>query len=253
MSYPPPLRQTSGFQTQVKGSLFGSFPHPLRTFDAYHEYFNDFDTYAAADWTITTSSGTNALSATNGGAIVLTTAASDSDVQAMWLSHSTFALTPGYDAWFGIRFQYSNALQALGFGLCPSASAGAPTSGVYFTKAASGTSLTLNVEIASTNTTLAIPGTIAAATWYTVGFRYTGSASTPSIQVFTTVENTTPNAGASVFKPVGGFAVIAQATLTNIPTAVLSPGMWIKNKSTDATARTLTVDGIGCSASFQRN
>lgn len=246
MSGTLPLRvscQPGGWATQLSDTLFGDLAVQMPA-GPIPSYFNDFFTYAAGDWTVTTSTGSSALVAAQGGTIVLTTAASNSDIQANWLNPAPFVITAGYPAWFGIRFAISSLTPACGFGLCPTNSAAAPINGIYLTKAAAASALVLNVEKASTNTTLTIPGTLVAATTYTVGWYYNGDPQNGAIKVFSTVNNTQPNIGAQVPPAVGGFAVSSQTTLTNLPIVGLAPGFWIKNGASDAAAHTLTIDWV---------
>ena len=73
---------TSGVTNVGADSTLGKFKAPAP--HKYHTYFNDFDTYLASDWTITTTedgtgSATEALADGDGGLLLVTNAAGDND------------------------------------------------------------------------------------------------------------------------------------------------------------------------------
>jgi hypothetical protein len=109
----------------------------------WHEYFNDFDHYVAANWTVTTvGTGTVALTNLDGGALLITNSAADNDSVQLQKVGESFALTAGKRAIFKARFKVSDATQSdLIMGLCVTdttlmgAVAGAGvTDGVFFSK-----------------------------------------------------------------------------------------------------------------------
>ena len=232
----PPTRHESGDSTSAKGYLFGDYT--FRTPMRLNEFFTDFNTYEAGDWTvITSSSGTNALADYNGGALTVTADTGASDVQGLQLVKKSFAFTSGSQVWFAINLSITDALnpQFLA-GLSNDFSALAPTDGVYFSKAAASRQLNLVIRASSTSTTLAV-GTFANATAYTLGFYYDGKP-TPTLAVFSTIGMTAPTAFSQPYFSGGNQEVISASsetgatnTLVNLPTptTLLTAGMALKS------------------------
>lgn len=105
-----PTRFPGGL-TNVKDGAFQNLtlPYPL----VAHTYFNDFDTYAAGDWTITTTgSGTVALTDGDGGLLLITNSAADNDAVFLDKKGSSFLMETNKQAWFGARFKVSDATQS---------------------------------------------------------------------------------------------------------------------------------------------
>jgi hypothetical protein len=243
----PPVRYTSGVSTSAVGYAFGNytFPTPMRL----NEYFNDFNTYAAGDWTVTAvGGGSSALADYNGGALVVTTGASTNDIQGNELVHKTFAFTTGSQVWFSIKVKLTNATNnAFMAGLSNTFAALAPTDGVYFSKAAASTTLNLVIRAASTSTTIAV-GTMADATEYTFSYYFDGKP-TPSLAIFSTI----PYAGSPTAFSVpyfnGGNQEVASAsseagatnTLVNLPTTttLLTAGFALKAGTTAVQVATI--------------
>ncbi len=173
----PATRETSGVSTSAPNYVFNNYPKP--TPPRIYEYFNDFSTYAAGDWTVTAvGGGTSALSDANGGKLVATTGASTNDIQGNQLTKKTFAFTTGSQVWYSINIALTNATNAAFMaGLADSFVGLAPTDGVYFSKLAASTTLTAVIRAASTSTTVTLNSsarTMANATAYTLSFWYDG-------------------------------------------------------------------------------
>jgi hypothetical protein len=248
-----PTHSPNGLSTQQSKTLFGNLPVPFKM--AQTCYFeNDFvkgTDYTAADWTTTTTSGSNALTAGNGGWVLLTSAASTNDIQHMAATPAPFLLTQGYPFWFGMRFKSADIVDpAFIMGLEVVGGTFTPTAGVYLTKAAAGTSLNLVMRNASTSTTTVVPGTLANGTFYTAGFYYNGN-SNGEITGFCTAGNQEPNLASKAYASVGGYAVGRSADMTNFPTVALTPAFGVKADTT--VARTLTVDWIIAAVASSRN
>ena len=87
-----PSRFTNGITTVPKSSPLGMYGLPDPT--EWHTYFNDFDTYVAAQWTVTAvGTGTAALTNLDGGALLLTNSAADNDSIQLQKVGESFALT----------------------------------------------------------------------------------------------------------------------------------------------------------------
>jgi len=118
-------------------------PNPTR----YHSYLNDFDTYAAGDWTVTkVGTGTVALGAVNNGALVLTNTTGTSDSIAMQLVNASFKLVTGYRCWGKFLGQVSSLLPNLLLGLANTSTTpiAGLTDGIWLSAAAGAT--TMNIQ-----------------------------------------------------------------------------------------------------------
>ncbi len=60
-----PTRYPKGVATSAPGFLFADLG--MQTPAQFYNYFNDFSTYAAGDWTVTAATGTSALTDAVGG------------------------------------------------------------------------------------------------------------------------------------------------------------------------------------------
>lgn len=105
----------------------------------YHTYFNDFDTYTAGDWVVTEtdSAATQALTAGDGGLLLVTNTAADNDLVALQKTPAAFSFTAGKKAFFSARFKVSNATQCdfvMGLQVVDTTPLDV-TDGVYFLKA----------------------------------------------------------------------------------------------------------------------
>ena len=244
----PPVRFPAGTSNSAPNYVFGNYPKS--TPPRLNEYFNDFNTYAAGDWTVTaTGGGTTALTTGNGGNLLLSTAGANNDVQGNELTQPTFAFTTGSQVWFSINVAIGGSVTTSAFmaGLSNTFATLAPTDGVYFSKPTGAATLNAIIRASSTSTTIAL-GTMVAATAYTLSFYYDGRA-TPTLYFYTTIGMSAPTAYSAPYFS-GGNQVIASASsdpaatnaLTNLPTAALTAGLAIK--ATTAAVRTATVDYI---------
>jgi len=143
-----------------------------------HTYFNDFDTYAAAEWTVTeTQAGaTQALTNVDGGVLLLTNSAADNDLNALQKVGESFKFESGKKLFFKARFSVSDATQSdfvMGLQITD-ATPLAVTDGVYFIKNDGDTNLDFVVVKDSTASTASAITTVSNATYITVGFYYNG-------------------------------------------------------------------------------
>jgi len=179
-----PTRFPNGVTNSSKTSLMGEalVLNPAAT----HMYWNDWDTYASGDWTITTveagaGSATEALTDLDDGAILITNAAGDNDYDLFEKVGESFELSDGKPMWYAVKFQTSDATQSdLLFGIIES-SVTSPvitdpglTDGIFFNKVDASTSINFNVRKDSTSSAYAAVGTLANATYMTLGFYYNG-------------------------------------------------------------------------------
>lgn len=241
MSFSKPVRYPKGVSNQPSYSPLGDFPIPSPL--AAHVLVDDFDNYTAAQWTVTTTTGSTALTAGNGGLVIQSTAATLNDIQANVKTPAAFAPVAGQGVWFMWRGQLANASDCtMQVGLQTGGTFLAPTDGIFFTKAAAATSVSLVVRAAGTSTTVAIPTfAFANATNAMLAYYYDGrqivawAANSPSTGV--PVTNPGTSNSLSVYT-----ATIGTQTLTNLPTAALSPAFGLSAGS--AAVRTMTTDYI---------
>ena len=249
----PPSRLQAGVSTSAPTFLFGNCPHPTNA--RTNLYFNDFNTYAAGDWTVTTGgTGTSALIDANGGQIAITTDAASADIQANQLVKKTFAFTANSQFWFGINFKLSHATNsAFMAGVSNTFAALGPTDGVYISKVAGSAVTNLIVRAGSSTSATLLLGTLVADTFYSMGFYYNGSA-TPTLYTYSTIpylNGTAPGGatGNTAFGPnyfsggsqqgaAAGPGSQAQTALT-LPTANLTAGWAIKANTTVAQVATI--------------
>ncbi len=263
---PSPLdvsRFPGGVSTVIPQSLFGQLPIPS-PFTVY-EYHNDFSTYAAGDWTVTsTNSGTSALTDGEGGVLLLTTGSSSTNYQANQLTNLSYYFTTGYRHWFEISFKLSDTAHTLFTAGWVDTLAGAtkntPGSGVYFTKTDASTTLSLVLNNAGTTTSYTV-GTIAASTFYTVGWYYNAAAS-PTMYVYSSIGLTLPNLWEGQVQSVpGGVRVAAigansgagnTTLLTNLPAATVGHTMGFGITTGTNSAHTLQVDHVLSASAVNR-
>lgn len=176
-----PTRFTSGVSTAASSSALAMFGMPDPT--KWHVYFNDFDTYTAAEWTITTTeagagSATEALTDIAGGALLVTNDAADNDADFFQKVGESFRFVAGKKTFFKTRFKTSDATQTdLIFGLVITDTTPlANSDGVYFLKADDAATVVLAVNKNSTATTSSALATLADDTFVTLAFYYDGKS-----------------------------------------------------------------------------
>lgn len=182
---PTPMKLPAGVSTAAKRTALVDFPRPDPT--RVYTYFNDFDTYASADWTQTIiGTGTSALVADEpGGAVALTNSAADNDGMQNQLTTETFTVASGKKLWFKARFKISDATQSdFVIGLCVldttllgSVDGDGFTDGIYFSKEDGDTQLDFGCQKDTSTgqsraTNIATVGT----SYMTVGFVYDGKS-----------------------------------------------------------------------------
>lgn len=176
---PAPTRYPSGVSTARPGANTGNYGLPDPS--GWHTYFNDFDTYVAADWTVTeTGDGTQALTDADGGVLLLTDAAADDNSIFMQKVGESFLMEAGKPAVFKARFKVSDATQSdlvIGLQITDTSPLDA-TDGIYFTKADGSASLSAVCrKNATTGSTSLTAATLADDTYVVVGWYYDGKSS----------------------------------------------------------------------------
>lgn len=178
------------FPNGVSNIAEGMILSDLKMLDptVYHSFFEDFDTYALTDgtnaqWTETLNSGTIAMSATNGGALVVTCANTDEAITQTQRTRATFTMAVGKKFFFKARAKVSSNVLTDFFIGCASidttlisASAIDVTDAIGFFKGATDTSFTVYCRKDATtgSTSVASVGAISSDTFFTVGLYYNG-------------------------------------------------------------------------------
>lgn len=217
----------NGVGTVADNSPWANFKAPLPT--QYHTYFEDFDTYTAGDWTITTTeagagSATQALTDGDGGLLLITNDNADDDRVFFQKKGESFLFELGKKLFFEARFKTSDATQSdIVFGLQITDTTPLDvTDGTFFLKADDAATVTLQVEKNNTATTSAALATLANNTFIRLGFYYDGVD--------------------AVYAIVDGSAVAKLATTNLCDDEELAVSFGIQNGA--AAAKTLTVDYI---------
>lgn len=160
--------------------LFSDMVQPDPTL--FHEYFNDFDTYTAGDWTVTETdaAATQALTAGDGGLLLITNTAADNDLVALQKNPAAFTFTAGKKTFFRCRFKVSDATQSdLVFGLqVVDATPLDVTDGIYFVKAdgVATVNFICRKDASTGSTTASAVATMANDTFIELGFYYDGQS-----------------------------------------------------------------------------
>lgn len=176
-----PSRFPGGLTNRAANHAQGMLGIPDPT--AWHTYMNDFDTFTAADWTITTTedgagSATEALTNADGGVLLITNDDADNDADFFQKVGESFKFAAGKRLLFSARFQVSDATQSdfvMGLQITDTTPL-AVSDGVYFQKDDGDASLDFHVTKDSTSTDATAVATVADATYLTVGFYYDGKS-----------------------------------------------------------------------------
>lgn len=208
-------------------NLFADMVQPDPTL--FHEYFNDFDTYVAGDWVVTeTDAGaTQALTAGDGGLLLITNTAADNDLVALQKTPAAFSFTAGKKTFFRCRFKVSDATQSdLVFGLqVVDTTPLDATDGVYFLKADGSAAISVvcrkNASAGSTSTSSI--ATLADDTFIELGFYYDG-------------------AGKVAYEVSGSVVGSLDASSAYLPDTICTVSFALQNG--EAVAKTMTVDYV---------
>lgn len=222
-----PTRFPAGITNANLGETLGMLACPDPT--KLHTFFNDFDTYAAGDWTVTEigAGGTQALTAGDGGLLAITTDALDNDAVQLQTVTAGFLMETGKQAFFKIRFKIAKAVESdFLVGLAGlDTTVFDVTDGIFFQKDDGDANIDIYVKKDSTtgqNVATAI-GTIAADTFIELGWYYDGKQTVSAFINDVKVES-------------------LSASSTYLPDAALAVTMAYRNG--EAGANAMTVDYI---------
>ena len=238
-------RFPNGLSTNSINTPMGDLPVPDPI--TIYQYFTDFNTYTAGDWTVVASTGTTALAAGVGGVAVQTTAATANDVQSNKLVQATGAVTPGYKAWFSTALMTSDisaTAPAIITGFVAGTISGLAwanvTSGMYFKTNINTNSVDFVMNKAGVTYTLAGITTLASTTVQTqLSFYYDGKP-TATIYLFV---------GSKIVARIVDSAAVPFATY--LPTAALAIG-WGTQNGAGAAAKTCTHDWLFAASETNR-
>jgi hypothetical protein len=179
-----PTRFPHGVSTSAKTTTLGNFGLPDPT--GWHTYFNDFDTFTAADWTITTTeagagAATEALADGAGGLLLITNDDADNDADFLQKAGESFLMQAGKKAFFKARFKVSDATQSdvvIGLQVTDTTPLDV-TDGIYFLKPDD--AATINVicrkDATTGSTSASAIATLVSDTFITLGWFYDGKGS----------------------------------------------------------------------------
>jgi hypothetical protein len=195
----------------------------------FHTYFNDFDTYVAGDWTVTeTDSGaTQALTAGDGGLLLITNTAANDDLVALQKNPAAFTFTAGKKTFFRCRFKVSDATQSdVVFGLqVVDTTPLDVTDGIYFVKAdgVATVNFICRKDASTGSTTASAVATLADDTFVELGFYYDGQSRV-------------------AYEVNGSVLGSLDASSTFLPDAICTVSFALQNG--EAVAKTMTVDYV---------
>lgn len=225
-----PTRFPHGVTSAAKSATLGMFGAPDPT--KWHVYFNDFDTFATGDWTITTveagaGSATEALTDIDGGALLITNDAADNDADFFQKVGESFLMESGKKAFFKARFKVNDATQSdvvIGLQVTDTTPL-AVTDGIYFMKDDGDTNIDFYVQKDATTgqNVQAAVGTLVSDTFIVLGWYYDGKSSVTAF--------------------INDAAVATlDASSTYLPDTELTVSFGIQNG--EAVAKTMTLDYI---------
>ena len=252
-----PSRFLNGVSTEKVGHPLQNLPYPNPSYNPM--YFNDFFTYAAADWTVTAGGGgsSTATAAGVGGQLLLTCATSGCQSN-IGLGSFAFkvatASAKGNQVWFDcdvtVDATVANPDYQIGLAKGTASSLNNTTDGVYFTKATGAATWSLVVKAAAGSTsTFALPGTTTAnSAEIGLSYWFDGKASLyvyyNEVLVGTICDETTGVKGT--------LGTAGANNLVNMPASTINLAPVMLNAFHTATS-TLTVDYLLASCEMTRN
>lgn len=173
-----PTRYPNGVTNVAKNTPTGNYGLPDPS--DWHTYFDDFDYYAAGNWTITNAAtGTIALTDADGGVLLVTNNTGATDSITLQKVGESFLMASGKPALFKTRIKASEATNSvLVIGLCITDTTPADaTDGIFFSKADDTTSITaLCRKNATTGSTSLTVGALTT-DWIELAWTYDGKSS----------------------------------------------------------------------------
>ena len=222
-----------------------------------HVYHNDFDTYGAGDWTVTTvGSGTEALNGGDGGTLLITTSTGTTDSVGLQLAKASFLLKSGKATFFKFAGTMSDIVNSnfyAGLVQQGATTLASITDGIFISKPPGAGTLQLNSRVGGIATTLTLPvlDAIIAGTYFELGLFVDYLGNLAAFVNPTTGSNPISSAAAASTQARGRVGALYAAGLGQSPgqtsplvltTALLTPAFSYTNVT--GVARTLSVDYI---------
>ena len=226
----PTTHFRNGVSNQIPGNPLFEYPY-LDPFK-YYSYVNDFFTYHADEWTITTTEGgsgnaSEALTSQAGGALLITNDDADDDNDFFNLKGESFKYVAGKNMFFKAKFKVSDATQSdfvMGLHITDTSPLDV-TDGIFFISADGDAGLDFQVEKDNTATTTEDVATMADDTFITVSWFIDANRDA----VYYSINNAAP----------------LKSAATNLPDdEELTISFGIQNG--EASAQTMTVDYVTC-------
>ncbi len=254
---PTPSRFPNGISNAAPWQFFNQMGMENPFF--YHMFSDDFDTVPSTSvgWT-PEGTGTAALAGTDGGQVTLTTAATASAFESIQRTTASFEPIAGKRLFFVARIQLSDVVNASFIaGLMPFSATPftLPSNGIWISKAASSSQITLNVANAGTTTTTNFPlssYTLTNGVAFDVGFYINQGFSPNTIagsNVFGSIAPTltawVPQSGTGSTSSTARSPTIngTPALITTLQSTVLAPIIGVQTGN--STALSLTSDYVG--------
>lgn len=223
---PAPVRFPSGVTSQKITQPLGQYvlPDPAK----WYTYFNDFTSFAAAEWVVTETNAASTqaiIDAADGQLALAVVSTLDDQLNAIQLLNETFSITNGKRAVFRARLKLDEVLQSdmvAGIQIKDTTPLDV-TDGIFFIKADGAATVDLLIEKDNVATTLASVATLVADTFIELAWELTPTA----VKVY-----------------VDGVQVASTTVLTNLPNdEFLSLSFAVQNGDAVA-AKTLTIDHV---------
>lgn len=213
---------TNGAQDAIFGDLIANDPTKL------HAYWDDFDTFTAAEWVVTeTQAGaTQATTAGDGGWLALVNSAANNDLNAIQKTPAAFTLDATKKSFFKTRFKIDSAtLAAVTVGLqVVDTTPLDVTDGIYFLKSAGAATVDVicRKDATTGSTSASAIATMVADTFMELAWYYDGNG--------------------TLQYAVDGVVLGSLSVASYFPDTILTVSIAVANGS--AAARTLTADYI---------
>lgn len=174
---------TTRFPDGVNNAILPSVFEDMGQLDPsrFHNYFEDFNLYNAADWIVTTveagaGSATEAVQDEDGGVLLLTNDNADNDSNFLQLINETFKFVAGKKLYFKVRMKVSDAIFSefiMGLQITDTTPLDV-TDGVFFQKNNSDLNINFLVEKDNVATISSGITTITDNVYFELGFEYNG-------------------------------------------------------------------------------
>lgn len=219
-------RFPNGVTNSAQAAIFGDLIAPDPT--KLHAYWDDFDTFTAAEWVVTKTqvAATQATTAGDGGLLALVNSAANADLNAIQKTPSSFLLDATKKSYFKTRVKVDSAtLAAMAIGLQVTNTTPLDvTDGIYFLKSAGAATVDILCRKNATTGSLSATAiaTMVSDTFMELAWYYDGNG--------------------TLQYAVDGTVVGSLSVASYFPDTILMVSIAVANGS--AVARTLTADFV---------